>query len=699
MDLSKYRHLYVSETQENLEKMAQLVVRLEAAPDDREAIDTVFRLAHSIKGMSGTMGYTPMFELAHQLEDLMDGVRRARAPMTAVAADALLAAVDRMTQWVGDVEAERLPLAVDDDAQALRDRIARLAREMASAPPSSVPPPATEPPPDAEPPPGEAGDTLVTVEVAESCSDPGVRGFLVYRKLAEIGDVRGSTPPVATLKAGRLDGPLRLTLRTRLSPEQLEAFVGLIPDVARVEARPYPAAAAATAPPADPVGDADLVAALAASGPEPPDFDEDDARTPITADDFVLTDAEESTGAAFSPPRPAPARPAAIVRAPRSPRTIRVRTDWLDTILDRTGDLLIVSQRLWNLNQQRPDPAMTDGLAELSRILSALHADALSVRMMPLSVLTARLPRVVRDLARQSGKSASLVVHGDDQQLDRAIIEGLDAPLTHLLRNAVEHGIEPLSERTARGKRATGLLTLTCTRIRDEIVVELSDDGRGIDRARLVDRAVELGLLTRARAETLAERDLTRLVCLPGLTARREPGALGGRGVGMDAVHDTITALGGRVEVASEPGLGTTVRLRLPRTPGVSKLLLVEADGQVFGLPLSRISNVATFAAADVTGEGDTRHVRHRKQPTRLHTLRELVGFDPPPPAESFPGVVFNADDGPVIVAVDRVVGQQEAVIKPLGPLLERIDGLLGVTIDPVGQPVFVVDVTRLMVV
>jgi two-component system chemotaxis sensor kinase CheA len=696
LDLSKYRHLYVSETQENLERMAQLVVALEANPNDREAIDTVFRLAHSIKGMSGTMGYQPMFDLGHQLEDLMDRFRRQKAPMTSAAADVLLAAIDRMGHWVQDVEAERLPLAVDADARALLERIATLVGEAASGF-THLPTPITRRNSGPVPLIAGPGETLVTVRIAEGCPDPGVRGFLVYRKINDLGEIRASHPPVDTLRAGRLEGPLHLVLRTRVPAEQVESFLRLIPDVAKVEARPH-------APPREtdrlpklptpaPAGDADLVAALL-DDPEP------GARSAFTEDDFAPGDSEEAPpdlldegtvndgGAA-----------AAIVRAPRSGRTIRVRTDWLDTILDRTSDLLIISQRLWSLNQTRPDPNVTQGLSELSRVLSALHADALSVRMMPLSVLTDRLPRVVRDMARGSGKSASLVVHGDDQQLDRAIIEGLDSPLTHLLRNAVEHGLEPIEERASRGKRAAGLLTLTCTRVRDEIVVELSDDGRGIDRKRLVNRAVELGLMPRSRAESLAERDLTRLVCLPGLSAHREAGALGGRGVGMDAVHESITGLGGRVEVVSELGAGTTVRLRLPRTPGISKLLLVAADDQVFGLPLSRVSNTAMFSAEAVHRERGHALVLHRNQRTRLHSLRHLLGLSPREFEGTFPGVVFNTEEGPVILAVDRVVGQQDAVIKPLGPLLERIDGLLGVTIDPVGQPVFVVDVARFLVV
>ncbi len=692
MDLSKYRALYVSETQENLETLARRLVELEADPAHRDHIDTVFRLFHSIKGMSGTMGYQPMFELAHALEDLMEQVREGRRQVDAEIVDLLLGGVDRMTQWVGDVDAERLPLTLDAAARALTGRVA----DLLGRPKPTMPMPRVT---TALPAPvGAPGDLVVDVESAPGSPDAGVRGFLLYRKLKRLGEVVSAHPSVETLQAGQLEGPLRLVLRTPHTRARIEQFVRLVPDWVRVDVRAYapppPEAPAATVEADDLLFTGDL-ALFDDVATEPPEEAEDPpssaSAAPPAADSI-----EGDPGSSVERRR---AEAAAIVRAPRASRTIRVRTDWLDTLLDRVGDLLIVNQRLWNLNQERPSPAMTQTLGQLSRTLTALHGDALSVRMTPMSVLTSRLPRVVRDLGRQVDKKASLVVHGDDQQLDRAIIEGLDAPLTHLLRNAVEHGIEAPAARAAAGKRPVGLLTLECRRVRDEIVVELQDDGGGIDRERLVERAAALGLLDRARAAAMAERDLTRLVCLPGLSAHDRAGALAGRGVGMDAVQDAITGLGGRVEVTTEPGVGTTVRLRLPRTPGISKLLLVEADGQVFGLPLGRIVKTDQFDADAAERERGALYVDHGDERLRLHALRHLLGFARRPLEGAFPGVVFAHPTGPFVLGVDRVVGQQDAVIKPLGPLLERIDGLLGVTIDSVGEPVFVVDVNRFIAV
>jgi chemotaxis protein histidine kinase CheA len=823
MDLSKYRQLYVSETQENLEKISQLLVELETRPDDRRAIDTVFRLVHSIKGMSGTMGYTPVFELAHHLEDLMDRFRRLQVPMNTAAIDVILAGADRIGQWLVDVEAEQLPLRTDPAATTLHRRIEELLEgrlETVSTPtprpaarPLSAPLPRTAPSaasvsPPAGPLPGTPGpgDVVITVEMDMSCPDPGLRGFLLYKKLVDLGRVRSTVPDPQVLRQGILDGPIRFVMQSGLDVSQIEGYLSLVPDLAQVHVRREdlprtdrthptdgPAATPAPALPdaapaggevqaADPALDAALdeaelvfsddfdavpagladthpsgehaVAALdepdpvTGSGfstpsttPAPHGFSEfdfedvlgDTVREPAPLHDTgpprpqpaptLTRPALRDTGAAEfdalrsvreppgrspdEPPNEPPNEPddagaiaeAAIVRAPRTARSVRVRTDWLDGVLNRTGDLLIIAQRLWNRNQDDPDPVMTDALSELSRLLSALHQDALSVRMTPLSVLTGRLPRAVRDMARRTGKRAQLVTRGDDQHLDRAIIEGLDAPLTHLLSNALEHGIEAPEVREQRGKRPVGTITLTCTRVRDEIVVEVADDGGGVDRAKLADRAVEMGLLARARAEALAARDLGRLLCLPGLTSRDEPGEHSGRGVGLDAVREMVNTLGGLLEVQSEAGSGTTVRLRLPRTPGISKLLLVEADAQVFGLPLARVINTEMFEPA----AGTPPTVEHASGRMRVHELRALLGRgveagrEDATPEAPFPGVICHGDEGSFVLRVDRVVGQQDAVMKPLGPLLERIDGLLGVTIDPVGKPVFIVDVTRFL--
>ena len=709
MDLSRYRHLYVSETQENLDKLSRLLVEVESQPSNRSAVDTLFRLVHSIKGMSGTMGYSPVFELAHGLEDLLDHFRSTRVPLTPSAVDALLAGLDRIGQWVADVDAERLPLSLDAAARAIADRARRALTELKGA--SGGP---------SQPLSSAADEVRVEVQLTPTVTDPALRALLAWRRLTEIGQVRSVSPPLSALRSGRLEQPLSVVVATRWSPEDLRAWLRLMPEVVEVTA----ARAAAVveedaldltfssdlAPPstekslwsAEPINRP----ARPVSRPLPRMTIEIPARPRIDADDFdalafvaepppVEPQPAEPQPIAPAPVEPPPVLDAAVVKTSRSARAVRVRTDWLDGVLSRTADLRLIAQRLWSLERTRDDPALASAVADLSRVINALHADALDVRMTPLSILTSRLPRVVRDLARQVGKHAQLALNGDDLALDRAIIEGLDAPLTHLVTNAIEHGIETPEERVQRGKAPHGTLTLRCARERDELVLDLEDDGRGVDVAHLAQRAEALGLLDRARAESLGRNDLVRLLCMPGLTTRETPGDNSGRGVGLDAVYESVQALGGLIEVTTELGVGTRVRLRLPRTPGITRVLLVEAGGRTWGVPLGRVITTAHVEAQPMAAGAPPSAIWDgaSRRAYDLHTLTE--GRAHAPSSQRFLGVVHAADDGPFIVAVDRVIGQQDAVLRPLGPLLERVDGLFGVTLDTQGQPLFLLDLPK----
>ncbi len=736
MDLSKYKHLFISETQENLETLGRLLVALEADPTQREHIDTVFRLFHSIKGMSGTMGYQPLFELSHQLEDLMDSVRKGQHALDPTTVDTLLGGVDRMTQWLSDVEADA-PLQLDHTAERLSERIHQLLGRAPSGQPVPRPPSISARPPSLSHPPRSAlstapaiaapaigpGDLQVVVGLVADTADPGLRGFLLVRKLEALGEVRWSNPPIDHLRAGTLAGPLTVLLRSPHPADKVEAFIRLMPDWDRVEVR-APTVQPEAADALQLVGDPDLLDAL-----DDLDFDFESAFEPGESVELLIEDtlstipipAARPERASLAPPPlasvggppsgPVPDRvtvpleapsetgaASAMVRARRAAaRTIRVKTRWIDDLLDHVGDLLIVSQRLWALNRQAPQPAMSEGLGELSRLLDQLHTQALTARLTSFSVLTDRLPRVVRDLARQAGKRATLVIRGADEQVDRAIVEGLDAPITHLLRNAIEHGIEAPEVRSAANKPATGVLTLACVRVRDEIIIELGDDGQGVDRAAIVERVVSQRLMERAVAERAAARDLRLILCLPGFTTRLQAGAMAGRGVGMDVVHEQVTELGGTLEIHSEPAVGTLFRLRLPRSPGIGKLLLVEADGQTFGLPLARVVRTANFDPDSLITRPDGQMtVRYGHDDHRVVSLRSVLGWDAPLPDARFPAVILRMGRDEVVLAVDRVVGQQDAVVKPLGALLERIQGLHGVTLDPVGKPIFVVDISRL---
>jgi len=319
--------------------------------------------------------------------------------------------------------------------------------------------------------------------------------------------------------------------------------------------------------------------------------------------------------------------------------------------------------------------------------------------MTPIAVVTDRLPRAARDIARRRGRDVELTIEGADIELDRAIVDELADPVLHLLRNAIDHGIEPPEERRMRGKQPRGTLGVTVRRLRDRVVLELADDGRGIDVERLKSLAVERGLLTMDDARALPERDAVMLCCLLGLSTAADVTDVSGRGVGMDAVKRAIEQVGGTLEIESTRGQGTRFRLSLPLTVAMVHLLLVGVGEEVYGLPIAKVSGVVE-APRDSLDHSENAPVLHFGQSVvPVHELGQLLevphnGVDA---AKPVPFVVVESDDGRLALGVDSLLGQQEAVLKAVARPLDLVPGLAGVTILGNGRPVFVLDVARLV--
>ena len=594
MDLSKYRRHYISETQEHLDRVTVILLNLERQPDQMEHVSTVLRLFHSVKGMSGTMGYRPIYDLTHVIEDLLEVVAAGRLKPSAEVIDLMLTAIDRINRWISDVAEDR-PVVGDEVSEAL----------MAQ--------------------------------------------FVVFRQ----AKWRPATP-----------GPGAMPFASGDDDEML--FTG---DLDLLDS-----------------GSLDITPATVPHDATPP-------QTPGAGSDGSMDESADFESATLMPFDAPPSSPVVLIgpptRAPSTPpvgaapagtirtQTLRIGTHWLDAVIDRVGGLRAVMHQLMAL---APEVIATEGASlidDLSRGLELLHTDAVSVRMVPLTILTQRLPRVIRDLCRESGKRASIEIRGDDERLDRAVMEAIDVPLTHILRNAVDHGLEYPERRRDIGKPSEGQLILVCRQEVDHLVVEVTDDGKGIDAETLAQRAVGMGLLTKAEAAHLVVTDLTALVCLPGLSSKSEVTTLAGRGIGMDVVAETMASFGGSLTLETRQGLGTTVRLSLPRTPGITEVVVVDVGDQRFAIP-----------ADDV--------LEHLSQaPAEAVDLGPLVDF--PPATGPGAGVRVKTTAGEPVFRVDRIIGRQHVVLKPLDPLLARVGGLSGMALDLFGEPVFVLDIEGLL--
>lgn len=678
LDLARYLSLFVAEAGEHVTSLSRQLVELEqavgAGTETAPLIDGIFRHVHSIKGMSASMQLDGIAALAHRAEDLVDLYRRKLARAEPVAVDLLLDTCDALADMIDAASRKEQP-DPDPILVARLGEITRLTREGRPLPqPKAAPEPAAEAPPPVPvapltpaPTTPVAGTLLITprappapvpeavvagprrleveVEVAAASPVPAVRAFLVVKKLAGLGPVLRSTPTVEELKAGRLPGKkLTVVLESSEPLERVERALSQISGLGAVTIRAQDQAATAPVPAA----------------------------------------------------APAPPRDAGSVD---SSRTVRVRTEVLDGFVDTVGELLLATARIREVGRTLPEslrPPLDEGVDRLHAIVKELHGQLMGVRMTPLSVVTERLPRTARDVARKLGRQVEVEVHGAELELDRAILEELSDPLLHLLRNAVDHGIEAPHLRLLAGKPATGRITITARRDRDRVVVEVADDGKGMNAGRLREAAVRRGSLTPEQAAGLTEREALQLATLPGVSTADSVTDVSGRGVGLDAVRKTLESVGGTLELESARGLGTRITLRLPLTVAVQPVLLVRVGDEVLGLPIAKVHGAAIvkFAALDRSQGGPL--LCYDGELVPVHDLAALLGFASDG-RDDRAVVVADGADGRIGLAVDGLLGQHEVVLKPLGPPLQGVAGLSAVTVLGTGRPVFILDVARLL--
>ncbi len=657
MDMSKYKPLFLSETGEHLNAMEGDLVHLERQPDDYERIHEVFRHLHSIKSMSASMDFEPLSQLAHRLEDLVSPHREANTPVDEGEVDLLLRGVDELRSRL-QAAADDLPIPEppEEFIRAVSDLIKKGGKGRGKSSASTGAPAR----PDDDPPPveGEEWTFRVEIVVAADCRLPAVRAFVAYKRLAEIGRVARAEPDIEQVRAGNLPGgSLVMYLRTGRQADDIRRLTETLPELDRVEISAVPAGAE---------DGAQTVPARKAASPEP-----------------------EQPPAAGS-----------------SPATVRVRSELLDFFVNSVGELITLRSYFEELSERLDVPALRDGVRRMGSVVRKLQDRVMEVRMVPVSMLTGRLPRVCRDLARSRGKRMDFTVEGEGVELDRSLIEALDNPLLHLLRNAVEHGIEPPEERRASGKPEDGTVRLQVQRQHDRILLRLSDDGRGIDPKRVVDKARRAGLIS--DDQQLSVQEELDLIFQPGLSTRDGVSDLSGRGVGLDVVRYALENLSGRVSVESEPGRGTTFTLDLPLTLAILQILLVQTGGHLLALPASRVLRAMAIREDQIVSDDGLSHVSLAGKRYPLIALDRLLyatSASPPrpdttitPPAFAGEVILVGSREQPELaLGVERVTGHRETVLKTVGRLLRDVGPYNASTVLGDGRPVLILDVDSLI--
>ena len=655
MDLTKYLGLFLSEARERLAAMEKVLVALDRTPGvgQAAAVDEFFRGAHSIKGMAASMGYQATTALSHALEDLMDPVRSGSAPLTRGTIDLMLAGLDQLRELVDSVDANAGK--EKGDAAVLVEKIRESRASAPLTPVAAKKTPAAEKPAEAKTAPdtkapvvasapdgGEPTGPTVTVqvEIAATSRTPAVRGYLVHKRLSELGQIVRMVPSLDDVKRGNFDRKMLIELAGAPEEDAIRAKVAGIPEVVRVEIRK--------------VGDA--------------------------------TNAAEPKSD--------------VIIIPKTDRFVRIPAGLLDTLIDGVGEILTLRHALREEALRANSTRLLEGVTRLERIAQEMHRGALSARLSPMESIVERMPRTAREVARISGKEVDIDISGGDIEIDRAILEEIHGPLVHVVRNAVDHGLETPEERVAAGKPARGRLQIRITREKDFVTIAVSDDGRGMDPNKLRAAAVRKGLLDDARASALDDREALRLICLPGFSTAASVTEISGRGVGMDVVKTTVEGFGGEFEIESAVGRGSMILMRLPRTIALVQVLLAHTGEEMYAVPLNKILRSIEVSADDVKSvpKGSAIEVNNELIPMR--PLAEALGR---PVAARLTGdlriraLVVEGRGKKAALAVDEISGVQEVVVKPLGMPLRRIEGVAGITRVGDGRPVFLLDPQKLL--
>jgi two-component system chemotaxis sensor kinase CheA len=622
--------MFLAEGREHLQELNLAVVRIEDTPEERTTVDEIFRIAHSLKGMSATMGFGGMAALTHEMEDVFEllrqrrnGLQRQEIDVLLECLDALAAALDAIDE-TGSEAIEPAPLV---------ERLRELVRDDEAAAERSVDA-IVEPPFDL----GEMAQGRRVVQVGATLRDdvdmPAVRAYMVLAAVAKVGETLACLPAPQDVDtfAGREIVAWLVSDRT---DAELEAAAAGVPDVVSV----------------------DVVEAVA----------------------DAAVDGEPDQG-------PAVARE---TRA-HSSSTVRVDSERLDALMHAMGELVLNRTQVEVLANHADVPGLAQAIQGLTRTSHALQAMVMQVRMIPVEAVLLRFPRLVRDLSVKLSKQVELELVGRDTELDRSVVDSLGDPLVHLIRNALDHGLETPSERVAAGKPETGKLEIAARHAGGNVVISVSDDGRGIDAAKVARKAAERGLIA---GDAIASIDLARateLLFHPGFSTMDVTSDVSGRGVGMDAVRVAIRALGGDVTLSSEPGVGTCAEIRLPLTLAIMSALIVHVDGRPFAIPLDRIERIVRLPDHPVSSIAGRRMlVLSDGALPIVDGAEQYGGTRAEDPAYA---VVVRGNGDRLAFAVGALDGQRELVTRPLPPEISEGSALSGAAVLSDGQIALIVD-------
>ena len=699
MDVSQYLEIFIDESEEHLQTLSDCIMVLEKEPDNKDTINEVFRAAHSLKGMAGTMGFKRMQHLTHDMENVFQEVRSDHIKVTSGMIDLLFKCLDALEGYVDNIKSTSDEGTEDNEViiKELNDFIAKTegAEETGNTETSEAKEAAPESTQEEK-----AGQEkieltndekkaireaesngqhiyVMTVHIQKDCLLKAARAFLVFKAVEDFGQILVYRPSSQDIEDEKFEFEFSFFLAAEESEDKIVAVAKAVSEIEKVDAEE------------------------------------------IHLDEYVKEaeaqeeqQAKEATAEQKEAPAEAPKAaekkaPAANAKKqtnakPVTGRTVRVDIEKLDALMNQVSELIIAKNSLVSIRSNESGEYQNQSFHEqieyLERITTNLHESVMKVRMVPIESVVNKFPRMIRDLSRKLGKKMELYMTGEDTELDRTVVDQIGDPLQHLLRNSADHGLEDNATRVERGKPEVGSIFLKAFQEGNNVIIEVGDDGNGIDVAAVRDKAVERGVITAEQAENMSQKEIINILFLPSFSMAKKITDISGRGVGLDVVKSNIEALGGDVEVRTQLGEGTTFIVRLPLTLAIIQALMVEIRDEKYAIALGSISNIESIPVNEIkyVQAQEVIHLRGAVIPLiRLDQVLDMEEKQEEP--ENLTVVIVKKGDSLAGLVVDNLIGQQEIVIKSLGKYINNNKIISGATILGDGEVALILDVNTLM--
>ncbi len=723
MDVSQYLEIFLDETNEHLQNLNTQILALEQEPDNMDTINEIFRAAHSLKGMAGTMGYKRMQNLTHDMENVFSEVRNGNISVKANMIDILFQCLDALEEYntniretsdEGTNDNEPLIKQLNDILKGGEDKSDAPAQESKET--KAAQPAAQEAVANTAQTPAAAGTEGkkwlqinlsdsehvlreavkqgkkvygLTVKVMDSCILKAARAFLVFKAVEETSEIIVSNPSAQDIEDEKFELDFSLVIITEASLDQVLKAARGVSEIEEVIGEEI---------------DIDKIAAANAAEEESQEEKPAAKESEQGAEAKAAPAAPASAAPAPASPAPAAGKSGAAKKPATSKpvvnRTVRVDIEKLDTLMNLVSELIIAKNSLVSASTMSgsSNQAVNEQIEYLESVTTSLHESVMKVRMVPIESTVNKFPRMVRDLQKKLGKKMELYMTGEETELDRTVVDEIGDPLMHLLRNSADHGLESAEVRKERGKPEVGSIFLDAYQDGNNVVIEVRDDGNGIDTEAVKARAVERGVITPEQAENMSEKESIDLLFNAGFSTAKVVSDVSGRGVGLDVVKSKIEALSGEVEVKSKLGEGSAWIIRLPLTLAIIQALMVDIGNEKYAISLGSIQTIEDIPTQDVKLVQNKEVIHLRDTVIPLVRLNEILDIpSKKDPNESLVVVIVKKGDKLAGLVVDELIGQQEIVIKSLGKYISKCKIISGATVLGDGEVALILDANALI--